>query len=87
MKANELLKRVWESKACSKLDYDLMQEIGAYLQKPPTVVNISLHGTRVVSVTGPFYPEEAAQYAKIAASVGGIRVTSIRMANPPKKFT
>lgn len=85
MKATELLRRVYESKACSHLEYDLMTEIAAYISKPPIVMNVLLRGTQVVSVSGPFEPTEADQYAKIATAVGGVRVTSIRLANPVTK--
>jgi hypothetical protein len=62
-----------------------MTEIAAYIEKPPTVVNVLLHGSQVVSVSGPFSAVEAWQYAMIATAVGGARVTSVRLSNPPKK--
>jgi hypothetical protein len=85
MTAIELLKRVYESRACSHLEYDLMTAIADFLKEPPTVVNVLLHGVQVVSVSGPFRPTEAASFAKIATAVGGVRVTSIRVSHPQQQ--
>lgn len=81
----ELLQRVRESKAWGHLDSGLMAEIEAHLKTPPTIINVLLRGTQVISVSGPFEAREADQYARIAAAVGGVRVTSMRLAVPPTK--
>jgi hypothetical protein len=82
MNALELLRRVADERT---LSIDLLHEIDTFIKRPPTAVNVMLHGAQVISVMGPFDPVEAGQYAKIAASVGGVRITTIRMDYPSKK--
>jgi hypothetical protein len=87
MQIIELLSKLLEAEKLNGPTWgmELFREVENYIANPPIIVNVLLHGAQVVSVSGPFRPTEAANFAKIATAVGGVRVTSIRISHPQQE--